>query len=45
MGNRTPIIVFPVGSGSSSYSADINASIKLMPDGLNIPRNGGGAVG
>ena len=25
MGNRTPIIVLPIASGSSSVSADINA--------------------
>mgnify|MGYP003690340313 CR=1 FL=1 len=47
MGNRTPIIVLLVASGSSLDIADINLSIKLMPDGLiiyNIPRSGGGAL-
>ena len=43
MDNRTPILVLP--NGSSSYNADINASIKLMPDGLNIKFRGGGGGG
>ena len=48
MGNRKLTIVLSVAGGSSSYSADINASIILMPNGLkfyNIPRRGDGAVG
>ena len=48
MGNRKPTIVLSVAGGSSSYSADINAPIILMPNGLNIyniPSRGGGADG
>lgn len=48
MGNRKPTIVLSVAGGSSSYSADINASIILMPNGLkfyDLPSGGGGAVG
>ena len=39
MGNPTDIIVLQVASGSSSCSAYI-----IVPDGLNIPRRGGGAL-
>ena len=45
MGTRTPKLVLPVPNGSSSHSADVNASIILMLDGLDIPGRGGGAVG
>ena len=44
MGNRTPKLVLPVANGSSAHSANINASIILMPDGLNIPRRGSGKL-
>ena len=46
MFNRTPMIILTAASDSSTYNADINVSIILMPDGLsfyNIPRRGDGA--
>mgnify|MGYP003688132343 CR=1 FL=1 len=48
MVNRKPTKVLSVAGGSSSYSADINASIILMPNGLkfyDIPSRGGRADG
>ena len=36
MDNRTPTIVLSVASGSSPNSANINASVILMPDGLSF---------